>query len=124
MAGRKTKLTRKLIAEAVEGIEKGHYAKTVCQALGISENTYYTWLKKGEEQIENDERGVFREFYESVKKAQAEGEQELLQIIRDTAARNWTAAAWMLERMHPEKYGKREKHVETAFPLGMRIEIE
>lgn len=116
MAGRKTKLRRKLIAEAVEGIEKGHYAKTICQALGIHESTYYDWLKKGEEQIENDERGIYREFSESIKKAQAEGKKALLQIIRDRAATNWTAAAWMLERMYPEEYGRREKHQHEGTP--------
>lgn len=104
--GRDTKLTPELIAKAYELIKAPNYAKTVYQALGISHTSYYAWIKKGEEWKDGDDP-LYLAFVESIKKGEAEGEQELLGIVKTAAKRNWTAAAWMLERMHPEKYGKR-----------------
>jgi hypothetical protein len=106
--GRDTKLTPEMIDKAYQLIKAPHYAQTVYQALGVSHTTYYTWLKKGEAWKEGDDP-LYLEFLESIKKGEAEGEQELLGIIKTAAKRNWTAAAWMLERMHPDRYGRKEQ---------------
>lgn len=101
----KLKLTDEMIANAVKGIEEGNYACTVALALGISERSFWRWLEKGEKA----NSGIYSRFWHAIKKAEGIREKELLGIIRKAANRNWQAAAWMLERMAPEKFGRRER---------------
>lgn len=61
----------------------------------------------------SDERGPYREFRAAVQKAEAEAEERLLGIIEDAAPNTWQAAAWMLERKYPERWG-----------VKARIEVE
>lgn len=119
------KLTRKLIDRAYELIKAPNYAITVYKALGISEGTYYNWLKAGEEAEASIAKGekpsgananLYLEFLRSIKKGEAEGEQKLLAVIETASKRNWTAAAWMLERMHPDRYGRFERIQHEGVP--------
>jgi len=91
----------------------------------------YTWLHRGEEEGE----GVFFEFYELVKEAEASCEMALVSVVKDIAmgqfpqkktitrfrdgrvvkevvmaAPQWTAAAWLLERKWYDRWGKRERY--------------
>jgi hypothetical protein len=47
------------------------------------------------------------EFSNAVEKAMAEAEVAGVNAIVVAAARHWQAAAWMLERKHPERWGRR-----------------
>lgn len=111
MAGRKTKLTKSLIEEASKLVKAGNYNETVCQYLGIHKSTWYKWLQAGEDA----KSGLKREFFDSIKKAEAHAEMRNVEIIQRAAyeaendPRLWTAAMAFLERKHPEKWGKKEK---------------
>ncbi|MGC9219442.1 MAG: hypothetical protein ACP5G8_08605, partial [Athalassotoga sp.] len=63
----KLKLTREAIEKAQKLLASGMPQKHVAQFLGIAEQTWYEWLKKGSTQS-----GIYREFSESVKKAESE----------------------------------------------------
>jgi len=107
-AGRKTKLTPTLCDQLCKHIENGNYAKTACLLVGISEETYYKWKKKGEE----SKSGKYVEFLESIKKAEKKADAKLVSIILAASEKhpmNWTAAAWLLERRNPEEWGNREE---------------
>jgi len=60
----KLKLTPELIEKLIPSIEAGNYIETVCQAHGISRNTYYLWLKKGESA---KAKTIYRYFYDMVR---------------------------------------------------------
>jgi hypothetical protein len=45
-------------------------------------------------------------FSAAVEKALAEAESRDLATILKASAKNWTAAAWRLERRYPERYGR------------------
>ncbi len=111
------KINQELINKIVEYISHGNYISTSCQACGISHRTYDTWIKHGEELAEHIESGknhieesqlIYLQFFEAIKKAESEAEAKNVQIIQSVAPKNWQAAAWLLERKYPEKYGKRE----------------
>lgn len=103
---RKSKLTRELIDKAAELIKAGNFQKHVAQALGIPEGTWYRWLSEGEK----EKKGLKREFYESIKKAEAEAIARNVEIIQKAAKiGNWQAAAWWLERKFPDEWGKKDK---------------
>ena len=101
-AGAKSKLTRKLIELVGRNIMAGNTKKTTCMAVGISQQTFYRWMKEGKEQS----RGLKSEFCESVKKAEAVLKTALVSKIMNSP--NWQAQAWLLERMFPEEYGRRQ----------------
>ena len=60
------------------------------------------YRKKGSEKI-------YKDLVERVSEACEFSEIEALQVLRQASMKesNWRAAAWILERRHPEKYGKR-----------------
>ena len=57
---------------------------------------------------------IFVEFSDTVKKAQAQSEAMLVGLVGKAAEKNWTAAAWRLERKFPDKWGRTERNVATA----------
>lgn len=105
MAGRQTKLTPELIEEAYELLKEGHYARTVLQYMGIGESTWYRWLSDGEQ----EEDGIYREFWEAVKKAETEAEIRNVKLIQEAAKTDWKAGMTYLERKFPERWGRRER---------------
>jgi hypothetical protein len=52
--------------------------------------------------IEATRKGLTRAV---IKEAQASGEEALVDIIKGHAFETWQAAAWLLERRYPERYG-------------------
>lgn len=68
-------------------------AATMC---GISESTFYEWTKKSE-------------FLESIKKAQLKKKIAMVNRILRAASDTWTAAAWYLERVYPNEYGRYDR---------------
>lgn len=128
--GRKCTLTKDIQDKIVEILEAGNYQKTAYESLGISERTYFNWLKRGEEAQERYDAGdkpnktqeKFLQFYQSIKKAEQAAIQRNLQIIQDAAKKNWQAAAWYLERKAHEQFGRKDKQ-EIEVPKVIPIKI-
>ena len=115
----KLKLNEQLITQACEHIRNGVPQKYVAQYLGISEHTWYEWLKHGEEQ----KKGIYSQFKQSVKKAQAEAIAKNVQLIQKAAITNWQAAAWWLERRYPKEFGRKDR-MDMSSNDGIRIIID
>lgn len=109
MAGRKSKLTPELIKEAEALLKVGNYARTVCDYLGIHESTWYKWLQEGEAAS----KGIKREFFEAIKKAESTAEIRNVKIVNTAAENDWRAAMTYLERKFPDRWGKKDR-VEAA----------
>ena len=104
--GRKTKLDEKRLKKVVEGITAGLPYDTACALAGITYQTFLNWMRAGEAA----ESGKFFEFFEEVKKAEAIAESVHIANIKNAGKSGvWQADAWMLERRHPEKWGRREQ---------------
>jgi transposase-like protein len=128
--GRPTKLTPDLKERIVGAIRSGAYNETAAAFAGIAESTFYAWLANAQKDREaNPEQGTdFTEFQEAVEKAQAEAELDKLLIIGKAARGqptaegvpgtpgSWQAAAWMLERKHPDRYGRRIVQIPDPTP--------
>lgn len=106
MAGRKTKLTPAIQARIVEVIAAGNYLETAAAHAGINKQTLHKWLSWGERQG----RGLYKQFAEAVRKAQADSEtRDVLLISKAAQEGAWQAAAWMLERKHPARWARRDR---------------
>lgn len=116
--GRPTELSESLIDTVVIALRSGAYIETAMNFVGVDKARFYEWNKKAMEEIKEREeaeingvkrlpkRELYVEFHNSIKKAMAESELLMLQIITDAAySGDWKAAAWRLERKHPDRYG-------------------
>lgn len=119
LLARKTKLSRKLIQEAENLIKLGNYNVTVCQYLGIGETTWYRWLQEGREA----ERGLKREFWEAIKRAESHAEIRNVQVIQQAGQDNWQASAWYLERKFPDKWGRKDR-LEAELSHSGKVDIK
>ena len=113
------RLDKDLVASITKALKAGCTKKDACALASISEQTFYRWMKEGEN---SPEGGTAWEFCESVKKAIAEARARNITIIQKHAVNNWTAAAWYLERSDPEHWGKRDR-VEMTGAEGGAMEM-
>jgi len=100
--GRPTKLTPELQKQIVAYITAGSYIETAAAAAGIDKTTLHDWLRRGKA---GDK--PFDEFSHAVERAMGQADMRDLAVI-DRASQDgvWQAAAWKLERKHPDKWGR------------------
>jgi transposase len=102
------KLNEEVIKKAANMIRAGNYQKVVAQALGVSEVTWYNWLKRGEQEANEGKDTLRAKFFKEIKRAEAEAIIRNVAIIQKAAATTWQAAAWWLERRYPDEWGKKD----------------
>jgi hypothetical protein len=110
-AHRPSVLTPALADNLVTMLRAGNYIEVACRAVGVHRRTLSLWLARGRAGAPGDE--VFAELAERVDVALAEGEVRNVAQIAAAARENWQAAAWILERSYPERWGR----VSTRFRL-------
>lgn len=103
--GRPIKLTPALQETLCGAIREGNYIETACAFAGVSRQTVRNWMKRGARQS----KGIYRDFLDALKKSHAIAEAENVRVIRAAAKEQWYAAAWMLERRYPKRWGKNDK---------------
>ncbi len=77
--------------------------KLAASAGGVSYNTFVRWRNEGSKP---NAPPHFREFLNRVRTAEAQAAERLFGLIEKRAKDHWQAAAWMLERRHPELFRK------------------
>jgi len=120
--GRKSKLDSERQKKLLSAIRMGNDKKVACAVAGISEATLYRWLELAQKK---NARAELREFRESLERAEAEAEAIKVGRINQAADNGrWQAAAWWLERKHPERWGQQTKiKTEVSGPNGQPISI-
>lgn len=119
--GRPTKITKKRIATICSYIRMGSYVETAAEAAGICKQSLHTWQNRGNdvlermecgEKIDDPEDKLYAAFVLQMNRAVAQSEVNDLKNINKAAAEGiWQAAAWRLERRHPERWAKQEQLV-------------
>ncbi len=101
---------REICALVTAGFELGGAAEYV----GCSTSTIRRELKRN------------MEFRERLRRASLACELDPLNSIRQCARSNWRAAAWYLERVNPERFGKRNpvSYSPAEFQEGFKILID
>lgn len=95
---RKSKLTPELIAQVCEKIKGGAYDYIACEAVGISQSTFYEWLQDAEKP---DADPLKVAFSESVERARAEARQAAeLAVMKDKPE------TWLLKGPGRERPGR------------------
>ena len=100
----------------IHALGKGATYAIACGFAGIAYNTFNEWRKRAEGllSLTDDELNahpdkVYVDFYWRVKEVECYAAMKWLDKIEQAANIHWQAAAWKLERRHPEDYAKPEK---------------
>lgn len=134
MMPRPTKLTPDTQSAIVQALQAGNYFDASCEYAGITATTGYNWKKRGKEEAERRQKPnikegsktweteqPFFEFFEAVKKAEANAEVAMAAIIRKASNESWQAAAWWLERRFPDKWGRRQTDVKHDGEVTIKV---
>jgi hypothetical protein len=114
------KLTPSVERKIFQAIRAGNYKETACKWAGIARQTLYVWIKKGEADIEaGKDKTIYAKFVRGLNEALAGAEVHNVAVIQKAAEKQWQASAWMLERRHPERWGRNDKH-----RLEVKAEVE
>lgn len=107
--GRPPEITDELTEKICKAIVAGCYAETACQLEGISKSTFYKWCKRGNAKNPKKSDQIYIRFVNAVQKALAQSETRDI-LVLDKAAQqgNWNAAAWRLQRKHPQRWGSKD----------------
>lgn len=120
------KLNDEMIAKMIPMLQAGNYAVVVCQAVGISEPTYYDYIKRGEAGLKAGETpgdNLFVKFITSIKEAESVAEMRNVNNIQRASQDTWQASAWFLERKHYKRWGAKQQ-VEVTGKDGGAIETD
>ena len=68
----------------------------------VDEQTFTNWKRRGEKET----AGLYFGFLGAVKKAEVQAIARNVTVIQTAARDSWQAAAWWLERKHPQEWGR------------------
>lgn len=113
MVNRRTKLTKELISEFCELVEEGVPADTVCDYFGITNSTYWLWLKKGAVYLESDDDSketrklkIYGKFAQEFRKAVAQYKIGMVKKLHSGKGNNWVRDLAILERRDPDTFSR------------------
>jgi transposase len=112
-----SKLTPEVQTTIAKIIRAGGSHELAASVAGVTERTLYAWLERGGRP--GRQEAPYRAFRAAVERAQAENEGILVAQVGKAASRgSWRAAAWLLERRHPERWGRPADRAESVSPMG------
>lgn len=100
---RPTKLTPEVEAGVARELANGVPRWVAARRAGIGTTTFKRWMNLGRQP--GDACAPHRSFRAAVKKAEADAVAKFASVIETAAVDTWTAAAWWLERRHPDDWG-------------------
>ena len=123
--GRTTKLTKPVQDRIVELLELGNYQGTAARAAGISRSTFHRWMQRGADDKATNTASAYRDFQDSVKKAEANAEVAAVKCVLDGAEKSWQAAMTYLERKFPERWsrGERREHSDAIKSPAQNLSV-
>lgn len=97
---RQITLTPELQQKIVARVRQGAYPEVAALSLGIASSTFKRWLRQGEEAS----RGIYRDFYLALYRAQSQAEVEVTLQVRKRAVQHALTSLRILERRFPDRW--------------------
>jgi transposase len=111
--GRTSKVLDPRVTEVfLDGIRQNLTRNLACKKAGINPGSFSRWMTRAREaDVSGENDSIYVVFRNKLEKIEAETAAELVQTIETASHKDWKAAAWVVERRHPDDYGKRETTV-------------
>lgn len=103
--GRPSKFTPAVCAIILESVRAGQSYAMSCRRARIDDSTLSHWAAEVEEK---GEASRYFQFINDLMQAEADGQLALIATVRTATKQDWKAAAWLLERKHPDEWGRRD----------------
>jgi transposase len=110
ITGRHSKLTAGVQEIFVETIARGGTQKAAAAMAGVGRETLRIWMQRGRAGEE-----PYASFEEAIRVADARAQDRRVRIIDEASEEDWRAAAWWLERRHPEDWGRQDRVELTVY---------
>lgn len=101
---RPSKLDERVAERIVQATRKGLPRRRAARLAGIHPATLFDWLARGRAGEQ-----PYADFADRIKSAEIEGEESLVDLLREHAVETWQAAAWLLERRFPARYSLKQR---------------
>jgi lambda repressor-like predicted transcriptional regulator len=108
---RDSKLTKQRQEEIAQAIERGKSINSASRMAGISPQTFYNWLDKGEQQ----EEGVYAEFFDRITHAKGKGEDFYFNTVWELAKQqgDHRFLASLMKQRYPDSWEDTDTGVEA-----------
>lgn len=132
--GRPSKFAPEAAAAVLTHVRQGSHRHIAANAAGVGRSTFMRWMARGKK----ERRGQFRDFWDAIKKAEAEmvvdclgriqaagtggallsrtsvtNSQGVTTVVEKFAQPIWQASAWFLERRHPDDYAVNAREIKV-----------
>ena len=116
------------VKRLLEALRHGDFIDDACAYSGISEDTFYRWMREGRElqrrldagETLTEEETEIRKMSETIKEAELVGQHAALAVIQRAAnAGTWQAAAWFLERRNKKWSNRTELTGANGAPISV-----
>ena len=121
--GRPSILTPELQDKILKYIRAGNYVETAVAACGVSKQSFYGWLKRGNAELARVAAGtnrrvtkdeqIYVDFLDAVDKTQAEAEVRDVLLLAKFAETDPKVVQWRLERKYPHSWGRMDRVAPT-----------
>jgi hypothetical protein len=98
------------VIEGITQLVRGAVSfRTACETLGVSKSVAYRWAAQGERDLADGVESMQARFSDALTRARAVAEALLIQQVRQAGDTDWRAAAFLLARCYPERWGDASK---------------
>jgi len=112
--GRPSSLSPEVHQAVITAVQAGNYLDTAAAFAGVSRDSLHEWARRGARERRRIDRGEpprleetpYLEFSDALKRALAQAEVADVAQIAKASTEHWQAAAWMLERKFPQRWGR------------------
>ena len=105
-------------------VAEGATMAECCRRAGIKVDTFYTWLRKGDKDLDDKKQTMYTLLVECLKLASGFYQTNMLAQVQSHGAEDWRALVWILERRWPELYGQHRLSSEEAGGGSEKLEQE
>ena len=102
--GAKPKIPADVQERLIQALKAGNYIEPACAYAGIGKSLFYEWMELGK-----NGKSEFVDFVDAVTRAIASAEIGSVAKIKLAADIDWRAAAWLLERRHPDRWANTQR---------------
>jgi hypothetical protein len=104
--GRPSKLNEHVTRALIHNVSTGATLELAADAAGIHISTLHNWRTQGDADLDAGKDTQYSRLVDALSRARADGELALVSLIRSHGLTDWRAAAWLLERRAPKRWGR------------------
>lgn len=102
---RPTKLNEERHKRLCDLVRAGNWLESAAAMAGVSSAVVRDWCRRGEREAEKGMDTIYTRFAADFELARAASEGHLVMRIVQAASKDWKAAAWLLSRKNPGRFG-------------------